>query len=44
MPLDVAERRRRLDHARRSTSTQDGRTATCATRSTPPNPSPRGGT
>ncbi len=50
MPLDVAERRRRLDRARRAkhaervaTIPQDGRTATSPARSIPPETSPEGG-
>lgn len=49
MPSDVAERRRRLDRARREKHTEGRatlpvvtRTETSPTRSTPPNPSPRG--
>jgi hypothetical protein len=38
MPADVAERRRRLDRARRATIAQDGRTATGPARGIPPEP------
>jgi hypothetical protein len=42
MPLDVAERRRRLDRARRATIAQAARTATGPARSTPLETSPEG--
>jgi hypothetical protein len=40
MPQDVAERRRRLDHARRSTIARDGRTPTSPAPGIPPETSP----
>jgi hypothetical protein len=43
MPLDAAERRRRLDRARRATGGHDGRTATSPARNIPAAPDAPGG-